>query len=106
MPCTPKSKPRARSSRRVGGITCWSSRPTKADSSPKRNTSSRKIFPPQHLTVESGHGRIEWRGIRGLTVTPAQMGFPHAVQLARVDRWRFHKKTGKLEVETVWVVTS
>ena len=34
------------------------------------------------------------------------MGFPHVQQLARVDRWRFHQKTGKLEVETVWVVTS
>jgi predicted transposase YbfD/YdcC len=56
--------------------------------------------------VETGHGRIEWRGIRVQTVTPAQMGFPHAAQLARVDRWRFHQKTGKLEVETVWVVTS
>jgi predicted transposase YbfD/YdcC len=75
-------------------------------SSPKLNTSFRKFFPPQHLTVEAGHGRIEWRGIQVCSVTPRQMGFPHAVQVARLDRWRFHKKTGKQEVETVWVVTS
>lgn len=35
------------------------------------------------MTVNTGHGRIEWRGIQTLEVTPQQMGFPHAVQLAR-----------------------
>ena len=33
------------------------------------------------------------------------MGFPHAVQLARVDRIR-ELKGGKQEVETVWIITS
>jgi hypothetical protein len=33
------------------------------------------------------------------------MGFPHAVQLARVDRIR-ELKGGQQEVETVWVITS
>ena len=33
------------------------------------------------------------------------MGFPHAVQLARVDRIR-ELKGGKQEVQTVWLITS
>jgi hypothetical protein len=41
-----------------------------------------------------------------LKVTPAQMGFPFAEHLARLDRWRYHLKSRKLEVETVWVLTS
>jgi hypothetical protein len=40
-----------------------------------------------------------------LAVTPAQMGFPHVLQLARLDRIR-ELKGGKQEVETVWVITS
>jgi hypothetical protein len=38
-------------------------------------------------------------------VTPAQMGFPHAAQVARIDRIRV-LKGGRQEVETVWVITS
>lgn len=37
--------------------------------------------------------------------TPAEMGFPHVVQLARLDRIR-ELKGGKQEVETVWLITS
>jgi len=33
------------------------------------------------------------------------MGFPHALQLARIDRIR-ELKGGKQEVETVWIITS
>jgi hypothetical protein len=40
-----------------------------------------------------------------LEVTPEQMGFPHAAQLARLDRIR-ELKNGCQEVETVWLVTS
>ena len=58
------------------------------------------------MEVEEGHGRIEWRAIKAITVTASQMGFPYAVQLARLDRIRSHKKTGKQEVQTVWVITS
>ena len=38
-------------------------------------------------------------------MTPAQMGFPHAAQVARLDRIR-ELKSGRQEVETVWLVTS
>ena len=57
------------------------------------------------MTLDSGHGRIEWRGIEVKATTPAQMGFPHAAQVARVDRIR-ELKNGKQEVETVWIITS
>ena len=57
------------------------------------------------MTVNVGHGRIEWRGIQVKEVTPEQMGFPHVVQLARIDRIR-ELKGGKQEVETVWIITS
>ena len=57
------------------------------------------------MTREAGHGRIEWRGIEARETTPAQMGFPHAAQVARVDRIR-ELKNGRQEVETVWILTS
>lgn len=57
------------------------------------------------MTLDVGHGRIEWRGIQVREVTPEQMGFPHVHQLARVDRIR-ELKGGKQEVETVWIITS
>jgi len=57
------------------------------------------------MNVEKGHGRIEWRGIAARTVTPAQMGFPHVAQVARIERIR-ELKGGRQEAETVWVITS
>jgi hypothetical protein len=81
------------------------SKATKPVSWPKRNTSCRKIFPPQLLQVEKGHGRIEWRGIKVIAITPEQMGFPHVLQLARLDRIR-QLSAGRQEVETVWLMTS
>jgi hypothetical protein len=55
--------------------------------------------------VDKGHGRIEWRGIEVREVTPTEMGFPHVAQVARIDRIR-ELKSGRQEVETVWVITS
>src|SRR2546423_3839646 len=105
MHSTPKWKEPMPLCRKVGVTTCWLSKATNPTSKLKRNTSSRKIFPPQLLMVEKGHGRIEWRGIQVKDVIPAQMGFPHVAQIARVDRIRELRK-GKQEVETVWVITS
>jgi len=55
--------------------------------------------------VEKGHGRIEWRGLKVIPVTPQQMGFPHVVQLARLDRIG-QLSPGRQEVQTVWLITS
>jgi predicted transposase YbfD/YdcC len=40
-----------------------------------------------------------------LPVSPSQIGFPHVVQLARLERIR-ELKGGKQEVQTVWLVSS
>ena len=40
-----------------------------------------------------------------MPITPEQMGFPFAAQVARLDRIR-ELKGGKQEVETVWLITS
>jgi hypothetical protein len=40
-----------------------------------------------------------------MAMTPEQMGFPHVAQLARLDRVR-ELRSGRQEVETVWIVTS
>jgi hypothetical protein len=40
-----------------------------------------------------------------MAVTPAEMGFPHVLQLARLERIRV-LKGGKQEAETVWLITS
>jgi len=40
-----------------------------------------------------------------LAVTPRQMDFPHVLQLARLERIR-ELRSGKQEVETVWLITS
>jgi hypothetical protein len=40
-----------------------------------------------------------------MAITPEQMGFPHVVQLARLDRIR-QLRSGRQEVETVWILTS
>jgi hypothetical protein len=52
-----------------------------------------------------GHDPIDWRGIEAREVTPAQMGFPHVAQVARIDRIR-ELKSGRQQVETVWIITS
>lgn len=38
-------------------------------------------------------------------MTPQEMGFPHVLQVARLDRIRV-LNNGKQEVETVWLITS
>ncbi len=38
-------------------------------------------------------------------VNPAEMGFPHVAQVARIDRIR-ELRNGRQEVETIWIITS
>jgi hypothetical protein len=40
-----------------------------------------------------------------MALTPEQMGFPHVMQLARLDRIR-QLSPGRQEAETVWLITS
>ena len=57
------------------------------------------------VTVEHNSGCRERRAIAVRSVESAQMGFPHALQLPRVDRER-RLKNGKVETETIWLNSS
>jgi predicted transposase YbfD/YdcC len=54
--------------------------------------------------VEKGHGRIETRALRALSVDSGEINFPFVSQIARIDRRRELKN--KSTFETVFVVTS
>jgi predicted transposase YbfD/YdcC len=53
----------------------------------------------------SGHGRVETRVVRALTVTDLGVDFPHAAQVAKIVRHRTSTKTGKRTRETVFIIT-
>ncbi|MCX5561939.1 hypothetical protein [Streptomyces sp. NBC_00038] len=53
----------------------------------------------------AAHGRLETRVVRALSITDLGVGFPHAVQVAKIVRHRTQRKTGKRGRETVYVIT-
>jgi len=55
--------------------------------------------------VEDNRGRRERRTIVTRAVEPTQMNFPHAAQIARVERHR-NLHDPKSEPEMVWLITS
>ena len=101
MRCTRRSRRPAKLCRTRVGIMSSSSKATSRDCWPKRASSCRRAFPPQVVTREDNRGRRERRALAVRTVDSAQMGFPHARQLARLER-----QAGSGEKETVWVITS
>ncbi len=46
----------------------------------------RRLFPPQHETVNKGHGRIEVRRIWTSTELNGYLDFPHVRQVFRIER--------------------
>ncbi|MEU5811727.1 ISAs1 family transposase [Streptomyces sp. NPDC047718] len=54
---------------------------------------------------EAGHGRRETRATRVLTVTGLGLDFPHAVQAARILRYRVETASGRCTRETVYAIT-
>ncbi|MFE5586175.1 ISAs1 family transposase [Kitasatospora sp. NPDC056531] len=54
---------------------------------------------------ETGHGRKETRVTRALTVTDLGLDFPHAVQAARILRYRTDLKTGTVSRQTIYAIT-
>jgi predicted transposase YbfD/YdcC len=54
---------------------------------------------------EAGHGRRETRVTRALTVTDLGLDFPHAVQAARILRYRTDLKTGTVSRQTIYAIT-
>lgn len=57
-------------------------------------------------TVDKGHGRLETRRIQVSTAINDYVDFPHCAQVFRLERERVFIKTGKVERETVYGVTS
>lgn len=64
------------------------------------------IFPPVHQTIDKGHGRLETRTICTSTVLNDYLDFPYCGQVFRLDRERIFLKTGEIERETVYGITS
>ncbi|GGV03384.1 ISAs1 family transposase [Streptomyces albospinus] len=59
----------------------------------------------RHYQRGQGHGRRETRVVRVLTITDLDLDFPHAVQAAKITRYRTDLKTGKLTRQTVYAIT-
>lgn len=65
----------------------------------------RALFPPARSQVEKGHGRLETRALLSREVAPAEIDFPFAAQIARIDRTR-EFADGRGTAETVFLITS
>jgi hypothetical protein len=59
-----------------------------------------------HETVNKGHGRLETRRIQTSTALNDYVDFPYCGQVFRLERERLFLKTGKVERETVYGITS
>ena len=57
------------------------------------------------MEIEDNRGRRERRAIVSRSVDPAQMNFPHAAQIARLERTR-NLKDPRSETEVAWLITS
>jgi predicted transposase YbfD/YdcC len=62
--------------------------------------------PPQHQTVDKGHGRLETRSIWLSTELNDYVKFPHCRQVGCIERVRQNLKTGKISRETAYILTS
>jgi predicted transposase YbfD/YdcC len=65
-----------------------------------------KKVPAGATTRESGHGRIETRALKSVHVERLGIDFPHVQQAVKLTRWRQNQRTGKIQRETVYVITS
>jgi predicted transposase YbfD/YdcC len=63
-------------------------------------------IPTGSTTREIGHGRIETRTLKTVHIDRLGIDFPHARQAVKLTRWRQHQRTGKIQRETVHVITS
>jgi predicted transposase YbfD/YdcC len=64
------------------------------------------IFPPQHETVDKGHGRIETRRIRCSTDLKGYIEFPFHEQVVRIDRITTDLRGNKQTHEVAYGITS
>jgi predicted transposase YbfD/YdcC len=62
--------------------------------------------PTGDRTRDRGHGRVELRTLKAVTVTGFGFGFPHAAQVAQVTRKTRDLGTRRWQTVTVYVITS
>lgn len=67
---------------------------------------SGKRFPPQHETVDKGHGRIEIRKIRTSAELKGYIDFPFHEQVVRIDRITTDLKGENQRCEVAYGITS
>jgi predicted transposase YbfD/YdcC len=65
-----------------------------------------KKVPAGVTTRGSGHGRTETRALKAVHVDRLGIDFPHARQAVKITRWRQDTRTGRIQRETVYVITS
>jgi predicted transposase YbfD/YdcC len=65
-----------------------------------------RAIPTGSTTRESGHGRIETRTLKAVHIDRLGVDFPQARQAVKLTRRRQNQRTGKIQRETVYVVTS
>jgi hypothetical protein len=63
-------------------------------------------LPPEHETIEKGHGRLDIRKIWTSTEINDYVNFPYCGQVACLERYSENLKSGKTRHETVYLITS
>lgn len=65
-----------------------------------------RIFPPEYVTREKGHGRIEVRKIQTSSVLNNYLTFPYVEQVCRIERIVYKLNGELLREEVVYGITS
>jgi predicted transposase YbfD/YdcC len=64
---------------------------------------------PPHCTYDHGHGREETRKLTAITVAPNEpefASFPEIRQILKIERTRFHHRTGQTDHEIAYAITN
>ena len=105
MRSTPNARPPASWSRKRVRTTCSRSRTTRKPWPTISRPSTGNPFPPEHTTVDKGHGRIEQRTLRTTVALNAYLDFPHVGQICRIERQVTVSKTGRTRTEQIFCIT-
>jgi len=65
-----------------------------------------KIFPPEYVTTDKGHGRIEVRKIQTSTALNDYVTFPYAAQVCRIKRITYNLDGELMREELAYGITS
>lgn len=64
------------------------------------------IFPPEYVTVNKGHGRIEVRKIKTSTALNSYVTFPYVAQVCRIHRITYNLDGDLMREEIAYGITS